>query len=79
MDSVFWDKKGILLIYFLPQGEKNNAYRYCETLKKEGLAGERFTSDEEVNEAVCQLDQGGGGKLLRGGDFKAYFSVYEVH
>lgn len=34
MASVFWDRKGILLIEFLPQGETVNALRYCETLKK---------------------------------------------
>ena len=34
MASVFWDRKGILLIEFLPQGETINALRYCETLKK---------------------------------------------
>jgi len=34
MASVFCDRKGILLIEFLPQGETINALRYCETLKK---------------------------------------------
>lgn len=34
MASVFWDRKGIILVEFLPQGETINAQRYCETLKK---------------------------------------------
>ncbi|KAJ4432082.1 hypothetical protein ANN_20696 [Periplaneta americana] len=33
-DMVFWDRKGILLIDFLPRGETVNADRYCETLRK---------------------------------------------
>ncbi|KAJ4437194.1 hypothetical protein ANN_17329 [Periplaneta americana] len=32
--TVFWDRKGILLIDFLPRGETVNADRYCETLRK---------------------------------------------
>ncbi|KAJ4449970.1 hypothetical protein ANN_01377 [Periplaneta americana] len=34
MCTVFWDRKGILLIDFLPKGETVNADRYCETLRK---------------------------------------------
>ncbi|KAJ4443928.1 hypothetical protein ANN_05717 [Periplaneta americana] len=34
MWTVFWDRKGILLIDFLPRGETVNADRYCETLRK---------------------------------------------
>ncbi|KAJ4429714.1 hypothetical protein ANN_21918 [Periplaneta americana] len=34
MCTVFWDRKGILLIDFLPRGEKVNADRYYETLRK---------------------------------------------
>ncbi|KAJ4436137.1 hypothetical protein ANN_18764 [Periplaneta americana] len=34
MCTMFWDRKGILLIDFLPRGEKVNADRYCETLRK---------------------------------------------
>ncbi|KAJ4440986.1 hypothetical protein ANN_10835 [Periplaneta americana] len=34
MCTVFWDRKGILLIDFLPRGETVNADRYCETLRK---------------------------------------------
>ncbi|GFT07704.1 histone-lysine N-methyltransferase SETMAR [Trichonephila clavipes] len=34
MCTVFWDKKGILFIDFLPHGETVNADRYCETLRK---------------------------------------------
>lgn len=34
MASVFWDRKGILLIDFMPPGTTINADRYCETLKK---------------------------------------------
>ncbi|KAJ4445240.1 hypothetical protein ANN_07041 [Periplaneta americana] len=34
MCTVFWDRKGILLIDFLPRGEIVNADRYCETLRK---------------------------------------------
>ncbi|KAJ4452248.1 hypothetical protein ANN_03766 [Periplaneta americana] len=32
--TVFWDRKGILLIDFLPRGKTVNADRYCETLRK---------------------------------------------
>ncbi|KAJ4439236.1 hypothetical protein ANN_07356 [Periplaneta americana] len=32
--TVFWDRKGILLIDFLPRGETVNTDRYCETLRK---------------------------------------------
>lgn len=32
--TVFWDRKGVLLVEFLPRGETINAARYCETLKK---------------------------------------------
>ncbi|KAJ4436264.1 hypothetical protein ANN_18895 [Periplaneta americana] len=34
MCTVFWDRKGILFIDFLPRGETMNADRYCETLRK---------------------------------------------
>lgn len=34
MASVFWDRKGLLLIEFLERGETINAARYCETMKK---------------------------------------------
>ena len=34
MCTVFWDRKGILLIDFLPRGETVNAERYCATLQK---------------------------------------------
>ncbi|KAJ4443883.1 hypothetical protein ANN_05670 [Periplaneta americana] len=34
MCTVFWDRKGILLIDFLPRGETVNADRYYETLRK---------------------------------------------
>ncbi|KAJ4439546.1 hypothetical protein ANN_07670 [Periplaneta americana] len=34
MCTVFWDRKGILLIDFLPRGETVDADRYCETLRK---------------------------------------------
>ncbi|GFX08887.1 uncharacterized protein TNCV_2965981 [Trichonephila clavipes] len=34
MCTVFWDRKGILLIDFLPRGETLNVDRYCETLRK---------------------------------------------
>ncbi|GFY22383.1 uncharacterized protein TNCV_2176441 [Trichonephila clavipes] len=33
MSTVFLDRKGILLINFLPRGETVNAYRYSETLR----------------------------------------------
>lgn len=38
MTSVFWNKKGILLIDFLPQGQTIKGACYCETLKKLCLA-----------------------------------------
>jgi hypothetical protein len=34
MCTVFWDRKGILLVDFLPQGSTINAGVYCDTLKK---------------------------------------------
>jgi len=34
MCTVFWDRKGVLLVDFLPQGSTFNAGVYCETLKK---------------------------------------------
>ncbi|GFT06315.1 uncharacterized protein TNCV_1145181 [Trichonephila clavipes] len=34
MDTAFWDRKGILLIDFLPREETVNVDHYCETLRK---------------------------------------------
>ncbi|GFT99242.1 mariner Mos1 transposase [Trichonephila clavipes] len=34
MCTVFWDSKGILLIYFLPRSQTNNAAVHCEILRK---------------------------------------------
>ena len=34
MCTVFWDRKGVLLVDFLPQGSTINAGVYCDTLKK---------------------------------------------
>ena len=34
MCTVFWDRKGVLLVEFCPQGTTINAAVYCETLKK---------------------------------------------
>ena len=34
MFTVFWDRRGILLVDFLTRGETVNAERYCETLNK---------------------------------------------
>jgi len=34
MCTVFWDRKGILLVDFLPEGSTINAGVYCNTLKK---------------------------------------------
>ncbi|GBN96617.1 hypothetical protein AVEN_96362-1 [Araneus ventricosus] len=34
MCIVFWDRRGILLVEFLPRGNTINAVRYCETLRK---------------------------------------------
>jgi len=34
MCTVFWDRKGVLLVDFLPQGSTINAGVYCNTLKK---------------------------------------------
>jgi hypothetical protein len=31
---VFWDRKGVLLVEFLPQGSTINAGVYCDTLKE---------------------------------------------
>ena len=38
MCTVFWDRQGILLIEFLPQGTTINFAVYCETPKKLRLA-----------------------------------------
>jgi len=34
MCIVFWDRKGVLLVDFLPQGSTINTGVYCDTLKK---------------------------------------------
>lgn len=34
MATVFWDRKGVLLVDFMPTGTTINSERYCETLKK---------------------------------------------
>jgi len=34
MCTVFWDRQGVLLVEFLPQGTAINSAVYCETLKK---------------------------------------------
>jgi hypothetical protein len=34
MCTVFWDRKGVLLVEFLPQGTTINSAVYCETMKK---------------------------------------------
>ena len=33
MATVFWDRKGVLLVDFMAHGTTINTYRYCETLK----------------------------------------------
>lgn len=38
MITVFWDKRGIILIEFLPQGQTINSIRYQQTLKKLAVA-----------------------------------------
>jgi histone-lysine N-methyltransferase SETMAR len=34
MATVFWDRKGVLLVDFLPKGTTINAQCYCETLRQ---------------------------------------------
>ncbi|GBM74511.1 Histone-lysine N-methyltransferase SETMAR [Araneus ventricosus] len=34
METIFWDRKGVLLVDFMPKGTTINANRYCEALKK---------------------------------------------
>ncbi|KAJ4445791.1 hypothetical protein ANN_12476 [Periplaneta americana] len=34
MATVFWDRKGVLLLDFMPKGTTINANRYCKTLRK---------------------------------------------
>jgi len=34
MFTIFWDRQGVLLVEFLPQGTKINSAVYCETQKK---------------------------------------------
>ena len=36
--TVFWERQGVLLVEFLPQGTTINSTVYCETLKKLRLA-----------------------------------------
>jgi len=38
MCTVFWDRQGVLLVEFLPQGTTINSAVYCKTLKKLRLA-----------------------------------------
>jgi histone-lysine N-methyltransferase SETMAR len=40
---VFWDRKSILLVEFLPQGSTINARVYCDTLKKLSCNPEQAT------------------------------------
>ncbi|UYV64597.1 PDE2A [Cordylochernes scorpioides] len=47
MATVFWDKKGALLVDFMPKGTTINSERYCETLKK---LRERFNKARTINE-----------------------------
>ena len=50
----FWDRKGIILIEFLPQAKTINAARYCETLKqlKRAIQNKRR---EMLTKGVCLL------------------------
>jgi len=34
MSTIFWDRQGVLLVEFLPQGTTINSSVYCEILKK---------------------------------------------
>ena len=34
MASIFWDRKGILLVDFMPPGATINAAVYCDTLTR---------------------------------------------
>jgi len=34
MATVFWDRKGVVLVEFMPKDYTNNAEEYCNTLKK---------------------------------------------
>ncbi|GBN47867.1 hypothetical protein AVEN_133057-1 [Araneus ventricosus] len=34
MASIFWNRKGVLLVDFMPKGTRINAYCYCDTLRK---------------------------------------------
>jgi histone-lysine N-methyltransferase SETMAR len=34
MCTVFWDRQGVLLVEFMPQGTTINSTAYCETMKK---------------------------------------------
>ena len=41
MCTVFWDRQGILLVEFLPQGTTTNSAVYCEMLKKNSIQNKR--------------------------------------
>jgi len=46
MCIVFWDRQGVLLVEFLPQGATINCAVYCETLKKLRRAVQKKKSAE---------------------------------
>jgi hypothetical protein len=41
MCTVFWDRKGVLLVEFLPHGSTINAGVYCNTLKTSAIQNKR--------------------------------------
>ncbi|GFR20425.1 HTH_48 domain-containing protein [Trichonephila clavata] len=52
MCTVFWDRKGVLLVEFLPRNETINAASYCETLNKRRG---KLTQTIQSQETTCSL------------------------
>lgn len=53
MAFVFWDRKGIILIEFLPQGDAITAARYCEALQELKRASIQTKRREIFKKRVC--------------------------
>jgi hypothetical protein len=54
MASVFWDRKGILLVDFMPPGTTINAAAYCDTLTRL-LRAIQNKRREMLSRGVCLL------------------------
>jgi hypothetical protein len=59
MCTVFWDRKGVLLVEFLPQVSTINAGVYCDTLKKLLRAFQNKQSSVLIRGVVMLHDNAG--------------------